>query len=131
VRVLILRSDGKVTRYSHDQPAADTRILFFRDLPFVLVTNSCTKKVYEEMLHAQVIYYRGYNLDCYQSLKKLNVVYEKMDKLYAAIDATQEAISQQKRSLSFDSKVFRKTHSMLERLEAKLEEIEKLRPITC
>jgi hypothetical protein len=81
------------------------------------------------MLHAQVAYYRGYNLDCYQSLKKLNVVYEKMGKLYAAIDATQEAISQQKRSLTFDDKVFRKTHSMLERLEAKLEDAEKLRPI--
>lgn len=83
------------------------------------------EQVYEEMLHAQVTYHRGcYTLECYQSLKKLNVVYEKMDKLYAAIDATLEAIALQQQSSCKDATVVSKTRSLLKRLETKLLTIE-------
>ena len=79
-----------------------------------------TTQIYEEMLHAQTTYHQGYNLDCYQSLKKLNVTYCKMNKLPTAIDATLKAIALQQRSRSPDDLVLRKTKKLLERLERKL-----------
>lgn len=77
-------------------------------------------QVYEEMLHAQTTFFQGYNLDCYETLKKLSLVYCKVDKLYSAIDATLEAISLQQRGLSRDELVFDKTKKLLHRLQKKL-----------
>jgi hypothetical protein len=74
------------------------------------------------MLHAQTAFFQGYNLDCYETLKKLSLVYCKMDQLDAAIDATLEAIAVQKRALSRDKLVFEKTQRLLQRLESKKEQ---------
>lgn len=81
-----------------------------------------SSEIYEEMLHAQTAFFQGYNLDCYETLKKLCLVYCKMDQLDAAIDATLEAIAVQRRALSRDKQVFDKTQRLLQRLEKKKEQ---------
>ena len=72
------------------------------------------------MLYAQTTFFEGYNLDCYETLKKLTLVYCKMEKIDAAIDATLEAIAAQQREPSRDNHVFEKTQRLLYRLEKKL-----------
>lgn len=72
-------------------------------------------EIFEEMLHAQFSYHQVYNLDCYNTLKKLNLVYQKMDNLPAAIEATIEALSLQKKSNN-DEVLLHKTTKQLERL---------------
>lgn len=75
------------------------------------------------MLHAQTAFFQGYNLDCYETLKKLSLVYCKMDQLDAAIDAVLEAIAVQQRALSRDDYVLQKTRKLLDRLEKKKKQV--------
>mmetsp|Transcript_21384 Transcript_21384/g.32460 ORF Transcript_21384/g.32460 Transcript_21384/m.32460 type:complete len:479 (-) Transcript_21384:31-1467(-) len=72
-------------------------------------------EIYEEMLHAQFSYHQVYNLECYNTLKKLNLVYQKMDNLPAAIEATTEAVSLQKKTNN-DEVLLERTMKQLERL---------------
>lgn len=84
-------------------------------LLFVFVRVS-RKQIFEEMLHAQFSYHQIYNVECYNTLKKVNFVYEKMGNLPAAIEATLEAVAKQKESNN-DAALLQKTTRQLERLQ--------------
>lgn len=74
-------------------------------------------EIYEEMLHIQITCNQSFNKECYKTLKKLILVYEKMNKIGAAIDAISKILSLQKGNIY--NLLLKKMKVLSERLQKK------------
>jgi len=69
------------------------------------------------MLHIQITCNQSFNKECYKTLKKLILVYEKMNKIGAAIDAISKILSLQKGNIY--NLLLKKMKVLSERLQKK------------
>lgn len=81
---------------------------------------SAALSCYKEMQGAQVSHYNIFNEACIETLKKSNLMYEKLKNLNGAMEITQEALLLQKTMLPPDSPVVVETKSMLESIQRKM-----------
>jgi len=70
-------------------------------------------ETYHEMLQAQLSL-KVYDIECYQTLTKLNVLYEKMGDLQGAFDLTRDAYALQCRTLEPQDEVLNKTRTTMD-----------------
>jgi hypothetical protein len=75
------------------------------------------------MLRIQVTCFQGYNMDCFRTLRKLNSVYCKLNRLNLAIDTTLESISFQQNAVFRDESVMDKTMQLLQHLREREDEL--------
>ena len=73
------------------------------------------------MQSAQVSHYNIFSEACCETLRKQNLMYEKLKNLNGALETTQEALLLQKTMLPPDSPVVVQTREMLAQLERKME----------
>jgi len=73
------------------------------------------------MQSAQVSHYNIFSEACCETLRKQNLMYEKLKNLNGAIETTQEALLLQKTMLPPDSAVVVQTKEMLAQLERKMD----------
>jgi hypothetical protein len=73
------------------------------------------------MQAAQVSHYNIFSEDCCHTLRKQNLMYEKLKNLRGALETTQEALLLQKTMLPPDSPVVVQTKAILESVETKME----------
>jgi tetratricopeptide (TPR) repeat protein len=74
---------------------------------------------FRELLQTQLSS-QTYNVECYETLKKLNLLHEKVGDLLGAFDLTREAYALQHATLEPQDEVLTKTRAMLDRLSAML-----------
>lgn len=72
------------------------------------------------MQAAQVSHYNIFSEACCETLRKQNLMYEKLKNVLGAVETTQEALLLQKTMLPPDSPVVVQTKEMLEQLKKKL-----------
>ncbi|CAB9529012.1 Kinesin light chain [Seminavis robusta] len=75
---------------------------------------------YKEMQAAQVSHYNIFSEACCETLRKQNLMYEKLKNLNGAMETTQEALLLQKTMLPPDSPVVIQTKEMLESIQKKM-----------
>jgi tetratricopeptide (TPR) repeat protein len=75
--------------------------------------------IFEALLHTQLSNHT-FNVECYETLKKLNLLYEKVGDLIGAYELTREAYALQNATLEPHDDVLSKTRAMLDRLSAML-----------
>mmetsp|Transcript_7569 Transcript_7569/g.17350 ORF Transcript_7569/g.17350 Transcript_7569/m.17350 type:complete len:124 (+) Transcript_7569:1194-1565(+) len=81
-------------------------------------------QTYSDMLHAQLKLHKVYNLECLETLKKLNVLHEKLHDEDRALHMMEEAYNIQKRTLQKDNVVLVETARLLEYLRKTIERIQ-------
>ena len=79
------------------------------------------QQCYKEMQSAQVSHYNIFSEACCETLRKQNLMYEKLKNLNGALETTQEALLLQKTMLPPDSPVVVQAREMLAQLERKME----------
>jgi len=72
------------------------------------------------MQAAQISHHNIFSEDCCDTLRKQNLMYEKLKNLRGAVETTQEALLLQKTMLPPDSIVVVQTRAMLQELERKM-----------
>lgn len=88
-------------------------------------------KCYKEMQAAQVSHYNIFSEACCETLRKQNLMYEKLKNLNGALETTQEALLLQKTMLPPDSPVVVQTTEMMESIQRKMgrQSSRSLRPV--